>query len=44
MRSGRLPSRNSLAMLDASGMRDVIVTALFGCKSLRIFVSAVAWF
>ena len=43
MRSERLPSRNSFAMEEASGMREVMVTAMPGLNSLRILVRAVAW-
>src|ERR1044071_4686751 len=42
IRSARLPSRNSLAMAEASLMRDVMVTAMPGSSSLKILVSAVA--
>ena len=44
MRSERLPSRNSLAMDEASSIRLVIVTAMPGSSSLKIFVSSVACF
>src|SRR5437762_8733419 len=43
IRSVRLPSRNSFASEEASGMRDVIVRAIPGLISLRTLVSAVAW-
>src|SRR5260370_17695759 len=40
--SVRLPSRKSLAMLEASGIREVIVTARLGCISFRSLVKFVA--